>query len=203
MTITISSGATIALMFPAKRPIAYSYFSDMRRLVDHLKHIALVTCEQDSAGAFRLHYHTVELGTYQIHVYCDARLELFGNRRIMRIVPCENLPPIETRVGLNSTTTRGFYSSEALFYDAGDQTRIEYKLKMEARAPRPKGLRFMPGRMVNAIAHNITTHRMQEIAENFVESSLAAFPEWLAQSDPASVSQTATRGLSLSSGASS
>jgi hypothetical protein len=188
-------------MFPAKRPVAYSYFSDMHRLVDHLKHIDLVSCEQDSAGAFRLYYHTVELGTYHIHVYCDARLELSSNRHIMRIVPCQNLPPIETRVGLNSTATRGFYSSEAHFHDAGDQTCIEYKLKMEARAPRPKGLRFMPGRMVNGIAHSITTHRMQEIAENFVESSLAAFPEWLAQNDPPSTSQTSMGSLSLPSGA--
>ena len=51
-------------------------------------------------------------------------------------------------------------------------------LKMLATPPRPRGMRFMPSKMVDKIANNITNHRMREIAEYFIESSIADFPRW-------------------------
>jgi hypothetical protein len=121
------------------------------------------------------------LGTYHIHVYCDVRLDGIPGDHTIRIVPVENLPPIETEVTINATTTRGFYNSEAFFIEEGDETRVEYTLSLQAKPPRPKGMRFMPGKMVNTIANNITNHRMREIAENFIESSIADFPRWQAE----------------------
>jgi hypothetical protein len=174
--IKIAAKARFSFMFPANRETAFEFYSDMTRMAAYLQHIELVNTL--SNVQHRLYYNTVELGTYHIHVYCDVRMDLNRNDHTMSIVPVENLPPIETAVTINATTTRGFYSSETLFYEAGDETRIEYTLSLEAKPPRPKGMRFMPSRMVDTIANNITNHRMREIAEYFIESSIADFPRW-------------------------
>ena len=169
-------------MFPADRATTFAYYSDMHRLVKHLKYIELVDPEErNSDHEFRLYYSTVELGSYHIHVYSDVRLDVNGSQHIIRLVPIKNLPPIKTKVTISSTTSRGYYSSEARFIEAGEQTRVEYTLSMKAKPPRPKGMRFMPGRMVDKIAQNITNHRIKEIAEEFIASSIDAFPEWMAE----------------------
>jgi len=105
-------------------------------------------------------------------------MDIQSDDYIVRIVSVENLPPIETNVTINATTARGFYSSEAFFHEEGDETLVEYTLALQAKPPRPKGMRFMPRKMVDKIANNITNHRMREIAENFIESSIADFPRW-------------------------
>lgn len=177
--IKIASSARLSFMFPADRVTAYDYYSDMRRLVSHLKHINLIDIDTESPYEFRLYYNTVELSAYHIHVYADVRLDLVSGHHIIRLSPIENLPAIETNITFNATTTRGYFSSEAYFYDAGDETRIDYTLKLQATPPRPMGMRFMPQRVVDTIAQNITNTRMKEIAEGFIESSISAFPAWL------------------------
>lgn len=174
--IKIAAKARFSFMFPADRKTAFEFYSDMNRMADYLKHIELV--DSDSASEFRLYYNTVELGTYHIHVYCDVRMDSRSDNYSISIVSVENLPPIETDVTINATTTRGFYSSEAFFHEEGDETRVEYTLSLQATPPRPKGMRFMPRKMVDKIANNITNHRMREIAENFIESSIADFSRW-------------------------
>lgn len=148
----------------------------MTRMVNYLQHIELVNALPGSQ--YRLYYNTVELGTYHIHVYCDVRMDMDSDCQTMRVVSVENLPTIETEVTINATTTRGFYSSETFFHEEDGQTRVEYTLSLQANPPRPKGMRFMPRQMVDKIANNITNHRMREIAENFIESSIADFPRW-------------------------
>lgn len=177
--INIAAKARFSFMFPADIQTAFEFYSDMTRMADYLHHIELVNTL--STSQHRLYYNTVELGTYHIHVYCDVRLDATPTDYTMRIVPVENLPPIETEVTINATTTRGFYSSEAFFHEEGNETRVEYTLALQAKPPRPKGMRFMPRRMVDKIANNITNHRMREIAENFIESSIADFPRWQAE----------------------
>ena len=180
--IKIDSTVRFSFMFPADLATTFNYYSSMHRLVQHLKYIDLAdSIQQDSESDYRLYYNTVELGSYHIHVYCDVRMDVFGEEHSIRLTPIENLPPIKTQVTINSTTDRGHYSSEAHFIEAGDQTRVEYTLSMNARPPRPKGMRFMPGRMVDKIAQNITTHRIKEIAEEFISSSIDAFPLWVAE----------------------
>lgn len=178
--IKIDSTVQFSFMFPADIATTFAYYSDMQRLVQHLKYIELVDSEPEAENEFRIYYNTVELGSYHIHVYCDVRMELDGKEAI-RLVPVENLPPIKTRVTLNSTTSRGYYASEAHFFSVGDHTRVEYSLSMNAQPPRPKGMRFMPGKMVDVIAQNITTHRIKEIADAFIDSSIDQFPMWLAE----------------------
>ena len=179
--IKIAAKARFSFMFPADRKTTFEFYSDMGRMSNYLHHIQLVNTLPDFQ--YRLYYSTVELGTYHIHVYCDVRLDAVPGYHTIRVVPVENLPPVETEVTINATTTRGFYSSEAFFHDEGEETRVEYTLAIQARPPRPKGMRFMPRKMVDKIANNITNHRMREIAEYFIESSLADFPRWQAEKE--------------------
>ncbi|MCZ7668900.1 MAG: DUF1997 domain-containing protein [Chloroflexi bacterium] len=174
--IKIAAKARFSFMFPADIKTAFEFYSDMERMVRYLMHIKIIDSLPECQ--YRLYYNTIELGTYHIHVYCDVQLQADLNKGCINIVSVENLPPIETEVTFNATTARGYYSSEAVFYDEGDETRVEYTLIMQATPPRPKGMRFMPGKMVNKIATNITNHRMREIAENFIETSIADFPRW-------------------------
>jgi len=177
--IKIDSTVEISFLFPAERAVAYQYYSDMKNMVNHLKYIELVDAGGDQA--YRMYYNTVELGTYHIHVYWDVRLDLSGGDHLLRILPIKNNPPIKTEVSLNSTTTRGYYSSEARFFDLGEETRVEYTLKLRARPPRPKGMRLMPKKIVDNIAKNITNHRVKEIADSFIDSSIDGFPLWMAE----------------------
>ncbi len=174
--IKIDSAVKFSFLFPADRQTAFHYYSDLYRLVSHLKFISISDAGPNQE--FQLYYHTMELGAYHIHVYADIRLELNPADFTIKLLPIKRDPPIETAVTLNATTTRGYYASEAIFHEAGAETRIEYLLTMRARPPRPKGMRFMPKRMVNKIAQNITSHRVKEIAEHFIESSVDHFPEW-------------------------
>lgn len=178
--IKIDSQVQFSFMFPADIATTFAYYSNMQRLAQHLKYIELVDSEPEAENEYRIYYNTVELGSYHIHVYCDLRMELDGGEMI-RLVPVENLPPIKTKVTLNATTARGYYASEARFYPAGDYTRVEYSLSLHANPPRPKGMRFMPGKMVDKIAQNITNHRVKEIANAFIDSSIDHFPIWQAE----------------------
>lgn len=179
--LKVSGSARLSFLFPANRETAYEYYSDMHRLVSHLQYIELIS--EGPGLEYRMYYNTVELATYHIHVYCDVRMDLLPGDHIIRIVPIENLPPIETQVTLSTTTTRGYYSSEAYFTDEGAETRIDYTLKLQAEPPRPLGMRFMPARIVDSVAQNITTKRLKEIAEGFISSSISAFPAWQAGKD--------------------
>jgi hypothetical protein len=178
--IKIDSTVQFSFMFPADIDTTFAYYSDMQRLARHLKYIELVDSEPEAENEYRIYYNTVELGSYHIHVYCDIRMELDGGK-VIRLVPVENSPPIKTKVTFNATTARGYYTSEAHFFSAGDHTRVEYSLSLQANPPRPKGMRFMPGKVVDKIAQNITTHRIKEVADTFIDSSIDEFPIWLAE----------------------
>jgi hypothetical protein len=178
--LNVAGSANLSFVFPARRPIAYAFYSDMHRLVSYLPHIDLL--HEDSDFEYRMHYQSTELGTYHLSIFCDVRMELPPGNRVIRLVSVENLPPIETKLTVNSTTGRGFFSSEASFHDEGKEaTRIDYKLRLGANLPRPLGMRFMPGRVVDNIANGITNRRLREIVEGFLDNSLADFQVWQVQ----------------------
>ena len=176
--IKIASSVNMSFMFPADQRTTFTYFSDIPRLVQYLHHIDLAPLELSAANEYRLCYHTLELAAYHIIVYCDIRVELDDEACVIRLLPINNFPPVETKVTINSTTTRGYYASEGYFFPAGDQTRVEYHLSMNATPPRPIGMKFVPMRLVDSIAQNITRNRMKEIADGFIYNSLSAFPAW-------------------------
>ena len=176
--ITVSGSAQRSFVFPANLPIAYAYFGDVSRNLTYHPHIYLVRAY--GPDRFRLLYSTTELGTYRIRIYADVQTML-EEGWVIRIHPLPDIPPSETRAKLNSSTTQGYFQSRSVFHDESGQTRIEYNVELRASLPRPLGLRFMPGAMIDRIASGITKHRMREIIEGFIERSVSAFPHWLAE----------------------
>ena len=176
--IKVRGSVRRSFIFPANLPLAYAYYGDVARVLNYLPHICLVRAY--GPDRFRLSYSTTELGAYQIHILADVQTTLEEGWRI-RVHPLAGIEPAPARAGLNSTTALGYFQSESVFHEDGDQTRIEYSLKLQAQLPTPLGLRFMPGRVVDSIARSITGMRIREISEGFIERSLSAFPHWLAE----------------------
>ena len=176
--IEVLGSARRSFIFPASLPLAYAYYGDVGRVLNYLPHICLVRAY--GPDRFRLSYNTTELGAYHIHILADVQTILAEGRRI-RIHPLAGIPPVQSEAGLNSATAQGYFESESIFYEAGDQTRIEYSLKLQAELPSPLGLRFLPGIVIDSIAQSITRMRIREIAEGFIERSVSAFPHWLAE----------------------
>lgn len=175
--LKVAGSAKLSFVFPARRAIAYAFYSNMDRLAKYLTHIEMA--DKYSDYEYRMLYQSTELGTYHLSIFCDVRMELPPGNRVIRLVSVENMPPVETKLTVNSTTGRGFFSSEASFHEEGkDETRIEFQMNLGANLPRPLGMRFMPGRMVDNIANGITNRRLREIMQGFLDDSLADFPAW-------------------------
>jgi hypothetical protein len=177
-TIKIAGLARRSFLFPAELPMTYAYYGDVGRLLNFLPHICLV--RDYGPDRFRLLYNTTELGTYHVRIFADVQTTL-DKGWVLRVHHLDGLSPVKTQAGVNSTTAQGYFSSRSVFRDEGDRTRIEYSLRLQAMLPTPLGLRLMPGMMINSIAKSITRTRIREIAEGFIERSVAAFPHWLGE----------------------
>ena len=112
--IKINSSVQFSFMFPADIATTFAYYSDMQRLVQHLKYIELVDSEPENENEHRIYYNTVELGSYHIHVLLRYPHGI-GRRDDHSSCTSRKFPPVKTKVTLNSTTARGHYASEALF----------------------------------------------------------------------------------------
>lgn len=177
--IKVAGSAHRSFIFPSRLPVAYAYFADVGRLLSYLPYICLVRAY--GPDRFRLLYSSTELGVYQIRIFADVQTTLEQEGWILRIRPLNGIPPIQAQADIHSTTTHGYFTSQSVFHDEGDQTRIEYHLQLQAALPTPTALRFMPGAVVDRIAKGITQKHIREIAEGFIERSTDAFPHWLAE----------------------
>ncbi|MEJ2735981.1 MAG: hypothetical protein P8189_20845, partial [Anaerolineae bacterium] len=108
---------------------------------------------------FRLVYRSPELGVYDVRMFADVQTRL-EEGWVLRVAPLNNSSPLKDRADAHTTSTQGYFSSRSVFYDEGAQTRIEYHLKLRGDLPTPRGLRFMPGFMVDRIAATITGMRI-------------------------------------------
>lgn len=176
--IKVAGSARRSFVFPGELPLVYAYYADVGRLLNFLPHICLV--RDYGPDRFRLLYNTTELGTYHIRIYADVETVL-DKGWVVRVKSLDGISPVRSQAGISSTTAQGYFQSESVFYDEGDQTRIEYNLQLQANLPTPLGLRFMPGYMVKRIASSITKMRIREIVEGFVDRSVDAFPHWLTE----------------------
>ncbi|RMG91925.1 MAG: hypothetical protein D6706_17705 [Chloroflexi bacterium] len=178
--IHITGSIERSFIFPAEPAVALEFYSELTRLAEFLPHIEMLEAFPDNQA--RMQYESKELGTYTIQLVCDIQSVVDYENQIITIKPSRPKSAIKARrVGLNATIGQGYFSSESRFIDLGDHTRIEYTLALEAKLPRPRSMRFMPGSAINRIAQAITNGRMHEIANGFIEKSIAAFPLWLAQ----------------------
>jgi hypothetical protein len=174
--INVAGTIRRAYLFPADRPTAFTYYGDLGRLLTYLPHIQLI--HDYGNGQFRVLYETAELSTYHIRIFADVQATLDPNDWIMRVAPLTGTLREPPKSGLNWSTAHGSFTSEHFFHEAGDDTQIEYVLRLRAELPTPLGLRLMPSRAVDAIAENIVQRRMREISDGFIERSIQAFPDW-------------------------
>ncbi len=178
--IRVLGSTTLSFMFPAERETAYRYYLEMSRVAQFLPHIHLISANGNNT--FRLAYETTEVGAYHIRILCDVQAVTDSNHEVLTFEPVQHPPNIQPKSGFNSALTRGFYHSKSRFFAEGDQTRIEYHLDIQADLPTPHALKIVPAAVLNKISQNITNWRIKEIADGFIENSIAAFPQWLQNS---------------------
>jgi len=177
--IIVEGSTSRSFTFPADLPLAFAYYTDLNRILTYLPHIYIARTYDDNQ--LRMCYNTIELGTYKVNIFCDLRAEMAAEERVLRVFPLKGVTPVKTKATFRATTAPGRFFSESLFFDEGEQTRIEYRLKLQAELPSPTGLRFVPTSVINGIASSITHRRIKEIADGFVRRSIDAFPEWLGE----------------------
>ena len=173
MPIEIDGSARRSFVFPAVLERAFAYYSDLDTIFTCLPHISVV--EKYSETGFRLQYSTLELGIYNIRIVCDLEAALDLQTHLLRISPLIGTNQIESTFGLRSIQAQGFYSSESRFIPFGEYTRIDYTLRIKASLPTPLAVLYMPPSIRNSIASSITTWRIGEIAEGFVERSIRKY----------------------------
>ena len=176
--ITLNGTIQRRFYFPADPLTALVYFSDLSRVTYHLPHIGVV--EAYSADRVRIRYQTVELGAYTINIVCDLDSRVDVEKREIVIAPLEGCADVAQEATLNATTGYGYYSSFARLFPDEDGTGIDYHFEFKAQLLRPRGLRMMPKRVVDRIAHSISLGRVEEIAEGFMENAVEAFGDWWA-----------------------
>lgn len=181
--IKLNGTAKRSFAFPSDPELALQYFSDLNRVAYYLPHIAVV--EEYGSNQMRVHYQSVELGAYTINIYADIESIADDYDLVIHINPMADLDEVPSAATLNTATGHGRFTSIAAFYDDDHgQTIIDYQLSMTAQLPRPRGLRMMPGRVVNRIAKSISQGRVNEIADGFMKTAIDAFPGWLAKHAP-------------------
>jgi hypothetical protein len=179
--IKIAGSVDRSFLFPTNLAMAYAYYSDASRLMNYLPHIYLV--REFSGSRFRMLYNTTELGLYHIRIFWDVETVL-QEGHVIRIQPLQGVQPVKPEADVYSCTAQGCFSSQSFFYAGGngeDETRIDYRLQLQAQLPAPLAARLMPGPVLNQIANSIMHGRIREIADGFIERSIDAFPHWLAE----------------------
>ncbi len=171
--IKISGSTKRLFLFPASLQKTFAYYSDIPRSIDFLPHISLV--RSFAPGQYRLLYSFLESGLYRVKIYCDVLTILDKNKRFIRIQPSEENPPVKSGYGLYSMTSQGHYDSETTFSESGDQTRIEYRISMDARLPVPLTLRLVPNALLNGSAQKKLSLHTGEIIDRFIERSIREF----------------------------
>ena len=182
--IDIIGSITRAFVFPATPQVALTYYSDISRVADFLPHISVVHVY--AHDQIRMLYETVELGTYTIRIFSDLESNVDLENSLLKVYPVKipEAPTIQSETTMRQTTGNGLFAIDTQFYDMGEQTRVEYTIRLKAELERPLGMRLMPKRVVNRIAQSITDGRVREIADGFIKESVEAFPQWQANNQP-------------------
>ena len=176
--INITGSIKRAFVFPAIPQIALSYYSDISRITEFLPHISLVhTYKQNQ---IRILYETVELGAYTIQIYSDLESNVNEDEMTLHVYPVkiETATAITAEASGRHSAGHGLFAIDSQFFDMGNQTRVEYVIRLQAELERPLGMRLMPKRVVKRIAQSITDERIREIADGFIKASVDAFPNW-------------------------
>lgn len=174
--IKISGEISRSFTFPAPLDIAFNHYRDIQELIAYLPHIEMEHYNA-ATSQLRTRYSTREMGAYDIDIICDLDFEVDLSNYTLYVTAVDRLPAIRPQVSLNSTLARGYFTCESYFApsESDRETLIDYHISIQAKLPSPKGLRFMPGRVISKIVSGITNGRMKEIADGFIVNSISAF----------------------------
>ncbi len=181
--IKLNGAAQREFQVAAEARSTMQFFGALSQMIHYLPHIELI--EEYSPSEVRVRYSSLELGAYAINIITD--LECLVDMECKKIVlrPLKGKEPVKGQASLNSTIGYGYFTSAAYLEESEEGTRIDFRLQMAANLPRPRGMRMMPGRVVNRIASSISQGRVNEIIDGFMANALDSFPEWLAEQEPA------------------
>lgn len=171
--IELQGSVRRTFIFPAPLTEAFEYYSDLPRAFRYLPHIRFI--KKFPSGCLRLQYQTIELGVYQVNIFCDILSDIQHDRYQLTLFPCNNEKPIHHHAGMHSLTSMGSYRSVSLFEPLKEQTVIHYQLELIASLPAPRGLALVPSPVRNRFAAGITRLRIDEIADKFMYRSIAAY----------------------------
>lgn len=175
--IKLNGAAQREFLFAADANMAMEYFGLLSQMIQYLPHIELV--EEYNSSQVRVCYSTLELGAYTINIITDLECQVDEENLAIIIRPLKGKEPVQGEASLNSTIGYGYFTSVAYLEDNGAETYIDFRLKIAASLPRPRGLRMMPGRVVNRIASSISQGRVNEIIDGFMTNAVDSFPAWL------------------------
>ena len=171
--ITLQGSVQRTYIFPAERQAVFAYYGDLSRVLVLLDYVSIV--ESLAERRYRLAYQATELGLYKVRLLCDVQAELDPRDHALRIRPLDGGNPVRPKVGTHSLEAMAYYSSDSLFREMGERTRVEYRLALKAFIPKPFGLNLVPDTLLEQIANNILRRRIHEISDTFIERSIEAF----------------------------
>ena len=175
--ITISGATKLTFTIPTDIDTAFAYFADLRRVIGFLPRIQFV--RDFDENFLRMCFTSRELNAYDIKIYCDAFTKIDYANYAIHISPQAGPKPVKPKASFQSASTLGIYQSESYFFVEGDQTRLEYHIQLTADLPKPWALAMVPDGLMNSIAGSISRHRIHEIANGFIDRSLADLPAWI------------------------
>ena len=174
MTVIKIAGTTHrTFSFPADIATASDFYRDFSRLLNYLPHIQLVKAH--GPDQFRVMYHTLELGVYRVRIYCDLQVRYDEATQTLHVAPLLSKPPVRSEATVYSLTAQGYFTSRSVFRPRSEHSLVDYQLGLEARLPKPIGLRLMPDRVIEQIASNIAEWRIHEIAGGFITRSVQEY----------------------------
>jgi hypothetical protein len=173
--IEIDGEVRRSFSFPADIQTTINFYGDVSRLVVWLPHITLV--KQYNPRQFRMQFHSTELGVYQVNIFCDLEGECDAANKLLRVHPFPGSQPVRSSAGIYGLSAQGYFASQSIFIENQDHTQVDYYLQLKARLPVPSAARLMPSSVLDIVARNIMHRRINEIAEGFIERSVAAYRE--------------------------
>lgn len=171
--IRLAGSVKRSFLFPGDLTSALHHYADMGRLFQYLPHISLI--ETYSKSQFRVLYSSVELGIYQIQLYCDLEVSQDTENALINVSMLPGKKPMKTKAGMHSIRGMAEYSSTSRFQPEGDCTRIYYHLNLEGKLPKPMALNLVPDSITDHIAESIAKRRIHEIADGFITGSLKEY----------------------------
>lgn len=171
--ITLNGSTQRQFVFPDTLAAATRYYRNFDAIFDFLPHISLV--QKYSANCYRALYHTIELGVYRVKIFCDLQVHFDEATQTLNVTPFVGATPVKQFVSVQALVAQGQFTSQSVFVARGDETRIDYRLRLAAALPKPFGLSLVPDQVMNQITHSIADWRIHEIAGGFIDRSIAAY----------------------------